>query len=65
MSAARIGRDGSANRVHTLQVVREVAALDNINPGGMYASRVRMLGRCVVLPDTMTAALLLDRPTES
>jgi len=27
------------------QVVREVAVLDNINPGGMYATRVRMLGR--------------------
>ena len=27
------------------QVVREVAVLDNINPGGMYASRVKMLGR--------------------
>ena len=27
------------------QVVREVAVLDNINPGGMYTTRVRMLGR--------------------
>ena len=27
------------------QVVREVAVMDSINPGGMYATRVRVLGR--------------------
>ena len=38
-----------------LQVVREVAVLDNINPGGMYASRVKMLGRCKSFPGVLTA----------
>ena len=28
-----------------LQVVREVAVLDNINPGGLYAARVKLLAR--------------------
>jgi hypothetical protein len=33
-----------ANAIYNLQVVKEVAVLDNINPGGLYAARVRLLG---------------------
>lgn len=38
------------------QVVREVAVLDNINPGGMYASRVRMLGRYEQVPASIMSS---------
>lgn len=31
------------------QVIKEVAVLDNINPGGLYAGRVKLLGRCAIL----------------
>ena len=44
------------------QVVREVAVLDNINPGGMYATRVRMLGRYAQAPTCYCRhGLLLER----
>ena len=44
------------NDVMCHQVVREVAMLDNINPGGMYASRVVMLGRYERLPPSTTSS---------
>ena len=43
------------------QVVREVAVLDNINPGGMYASRVKMLGRYKSFPDPSFSDILSEQ----
>ncbi len=41
--------------MYNFQVVREVAVLDNINPGGMYASRVKMLGRYESVPESSSS----------
>ncbi len=57
------GRRSELEAISAPQVVKEVAVLDNINPGGLYAARVKLLGRCTsahLIPHNTLVALHLN-----